>query len=73
MGAAGAAAAAEHERRQARGHVHFAASVPVIILSNLGQESDVQRALDGGARSYLIKASLSLDELVTRTQEVLKG
>jgi CheY-like chemotaxis protein len=40
------------------------ADVPVIVLSNLGQETDVQRALQGGARGYLIKANLSLDELV---------
>ena len=49
------------------------AAVPVIILSNLGQESDVQRAMEGGAVSYFIKASLSLDDLVARAKEALKS
>jgi CheY-like chemotaxis protein len=47
------------------------AEVPVIVLSNLGQETDVQRALQGGARGYLIKANLSLDELVKAVEGAL--
>jgi DNA-binding response OmpR family regulator len=38
--------------------------LPVIILSNLDQSSDTVRANDLGARAYLIKANLSLKELV---------
>jgi len=41
-------------------------SIPVVILSNLGQERDVQRAMEGGALAYLVKANLSLQELVRR-------
>jgi DNA-binding response OmpR family regulator len=41
-------------------------SIPVVILSNLGQDRDVQRAMDGGALAYLVKANLSLQELVRR-------
>ena len=44
---------------------------PVIMLSNLGQESDVQRALDRGARGYFVKANLSLEDLVKRVEEAL--
>lgn len=47
--------------------------IPVIVLSNLGQESDVKQALEAGAVAYLIKASLTLEELVKRVDEVLKG
>ena len=47
------------------------AAIPVVVLSNLGQEGDVQRALEGGAVAYLVKANLSLDELVTRARETL--
>ena len=47
------------------------AQIPVIVLSNLGQESDVQQALDAGAVAYLIKANLSLEDLVKRVVETL--
>jgi CheY-like chemotaxis protein len=47
--------------------------IPVVVLSNLGQESDVQQALQGGAIAYLIKANLSLQDLVTHVQKILQG
>ena len=47
------------------------ATIPVVVLSNLGQDGDVQRALEGGAVAYLVKANLSLDELVSRARETL--
>jgi CheY-like chemotaxis protein len=47
--------------------------IPVVVLSNLGQESDVQQALQGGAIAYLIKANLSLQDLVTHVQKFIAG
>jgi DNA-binding response OmpR family regulator len=47
------------------------ASIPVIILSNLGQESDVKQALEAGAAGYFVKANLSLHDLVKRVGEVV--
>ena len=47
--------------------------IPVVILSNLGQESDVQAALRAGAAAYLVKADLSLEDLIKRVEEVLQG
>ena len=47
------------------------AGIPVIILSNLGQEHDVQRAMEAGARAYLIKANLSMPDLVRHVAEAL--
>jgi CheY-like chemotaxis protein len=47
--------------------------IPVVVLSNLGQESDVQQALQGGAIAYLIKANLSLQDLVTHVQKFTTG
>src|SRR5207253_7884933 len=38
---------------------------------NLGQERDVQRAMEGGAVAYRIKANLSLDDLVKQVKQVL--
>ena len=46
-------------------------AVPVIVLSNLGQEGDVQRALSLGAVAYCIKANLSLQGLVRQVEGVL--
>jgi CheY-like chemotaxis protein len=47
------------------------AHIPVIILSNLGQERDVQQAMEAGAAAYLIKGDLSLQSLVERVEEAL--
>ena len=47
------------------------AGIPVIILSNLGQDRDVDRALESGAAAYLIKANLSLEDLVKQVRQTL--
>ena len=47
------------------------AQIPVIILSNLGQDRDVQQAMEAGATAYFIKADLSLQALVQRVGETL--
>lgn len=49
------------------------AGTPVIILSNLGQDSDVKQAMEAGAAGYFVKANLSLQDLVKRVGEVLGG
>jgi CheY-like chemotaxis protein len=48
------------------------AAIPVIVLSNLSQDRDVQQAIEGGAASYFVKANLSLQELVQKVEETLK-
>jgi DNA-binding response OmpR family regulator len=47
------------------------AAIPVIILSNLGQESDRAQCLESGAAAYFVKANLSLQELVRTVQATL--
>lgn len=47
-------------------------NTPVIILSNLGQKADVERGTRLGARMFLVKAILSLDEIVEAAQRVLE-
>jgi DNA-binding response OmpR family regulator len=49
------------------------ASIPVIVLSNLGQDSDVQQALAAGAVDYLIKANLALDRLIDRVKALFEA
>ncbi len=44
-------------------------AIPVIILSNLGQKEDVERALNGGAKDYLIKANFTLDEILDKIRK----
>lgn len=48
------------------------ANLPVIILSNLGQEEDVKKGLDLGANDYLVKANFTIDEIVERMKKFLK-
>ena len=40
------------------------AAIPVIVLSNLGQPSDVQLARERGAHDYIIKSNIALETLV---------
>jgi DNA-binding response OmpR family regulator len=47
------------------------AAIPVVILTNLGGDSDVQRALDAGAAAYAIKTNLSLVDLVALVSDIL--
>lgn len=49
------------------------ARVPVIVLSNLGQRSDVDQAMAAGATSYLVKAKVTLKELVCQVTAALDG
>ena len=46
--------------------------IPVIMLSNLAEESDVRKAIEGGARSYLVKSNMQLDELTAKVAEALR-
>ncbi|MDO8560358.1 MAG: response regulator [bacterium] len=47
-------------------------AVPVIIISNLGQEEDVQQGLRLGAKDYIVKSDLSLDAVVAKVMKQLK-
>ena len=49
------------------------ARIPVIVLSNLGQERDIQQAMESGAVAYYVKANLSLEALVKHVEEALQG
>ena len=47
------------------------AAIPVVVLSNLGQDRDVEQAMQDGAVTYYIKANLSLQELADRIEHIL--
>ena len=42
---------------------------PIVIISNLGQESDVERGQTLGAIGYFVKAQLSIEDLVNKVKE----
>lgn len=44
--------------------------VPVVVLTNLGQDEDKQRAFDLGALKFMIKSDLSINEVVAAVKEV---
>ena len=45
--------------------------IPVIILSNLGQDSDIKKGLELGAVGYFVKASTDLSELSKKINKIL--
>lgn len=46
--------------------------IPVLILSNLGQEDDVRRALELGAKDYFVKSDVKLETVVEKVKEHVK-
>jgi len=45
---------------------------PVIITSNLGQESDIQRGKQLGIIDYFVKAQTPIDQLVEKVKEIVE-
>lgn len=48
-------------------------NIPVIILSNFGQKSEVEKGLKLGAEKFLVKATLTLDEIVGEISRTIAG
>ncbi len=48
-----------------------AGSTPIIIISNLGQQSDIARGKELGAAAYLVKADTPIDVLVQKVRDFL--
>lgn len=46
-------------------------NIPVIILTNLERTEDVERALELGAKTYLVKADYSLEEVIRKVKKTL--
>ncbi|OGY90258.1 MAG: hypothetical protein A3B30_00835 [Candidatus Komeilibacteria bacterium RIFCSPLOWO2_01_FULL_52_15] len=46
--------------------------IPVILLTNLGQDEDITRGKELGAVGYLIKANNTPSEVVTKVQQYIK-
>jgi len=46
--------------------------VPVVILSNLAQDSDIEKARELGAKEYFVKVKVSIDDLVGRIKMLVQ-
>lgn len=57
--------------RQMRSTPEFS-KIPVIILSNLGQQEDIQKGKDLGAIDYLVKANFTPDEIINRVRQAVQ-
>lgn len=45
--------------------------IPVVVLSNLGEKEDIEKALKMGAADFMIKAHFTPGEVITRIKTIL--
>ncbi len=48
-------------------------NIPVIILSNLGQKEDLEKATAMGAKDFMIKSNFTLDEISAKARLIANG
>jgi len=46
--------------------------IPVVVVSNLGQDGDVEKAKGFGAVDYFIKMRMSIDELIVKIRGIIQ-
>jgi DNA-binding response OmpR family regulator len=46
--------------------------IPVLLLSNMGQDKDIKKGEELGAASFLVKAMTTLDEIVEEIERILE-
>ena len=46
-------------------------NIPVLVLTNLSQDSDRQEAKEYGAVDFLVKSDVSLKDLITKIENIL--
>lgn len=46
-------------------------NIPVIVLSNLGQQGDREKAISLGAADYLVKTDYKLEEIVEKIKKLI--
>jgi len=45
---------------------------PVVIVSNLAQDSDIEKARQLGAKEYFVKVKISIDDLIAKIETLVK-
>jgi DNA-binding response OmpR family regulator len=46
-------------------------NIPIILLTNLGSLSDIEKALELGVTNYLVKGDYQIKEIVEKIKEIL--
>jgi len=46
--------------------------IPVIILSNLGQEADIEKGMQLGAVDFLVKSNVKLESVISKVEDILQ-
>jgi DNA-binding response OmpR family regulator len=46
--------------------------IPVLILSNLAQEKEIEEGMALGAEDYIVKTNFSIQQVIEKIREVLK-
>ena len=47
------------------------AKIPVIILSNLGQDEEIRKGINLGAVDYLVKADSSIEDILEKIRKYI--
>lgn len=47
--------------------------IPMIVLSNLGGDAEIKRALEMGADDYFVKSQHPIEEVIEKVKEYLEG
>lgn len=47
--------------------------IPVMVASNLGQDSDIEKAKSFGVANYYVKAQTSIDDLTRMVKDLVAG
>lgn len=47
--------------------------IPVVVLTNLEGSADVEKVLESGAMTYMVKANYNLEEIVARVKSILEA
>lgn len=55
-----------------RGRTDELKDTPIIIVSNLGQQKDIEKAKSLGANDYLVKAEVAVEEIVAKIEALAK-
>lgn len=48
-------------------------SIPVIVLSNLGGDTEIKRAMEMGADDYFVKSQHPIEEVMEKAKEYFSG
>jgi DNA-binding response OmpR family regulator len=47
--------------------------IPVIVLSNLGEDTEIKKALEMGANDYFVKSQHPIEEVIEKVKDYLGG